>query len=222
MPILLADVFAIVASELNASTTARNAGSLSTTIDDSRHPKAEIEEVILQSDSECVRAIMMTPSHPRRNEFLTRIEVTTNGDTLPQVTAGYTNVEVYNGTSWVTGNHISRNAIERIRANSSIFGGSGASDFYYDISDGRAYFTGQKIRLDTFTYERTSECQSPEEYLSTVVHLALGRLMMKEADDMAAAQAHRNIGEAQLQMIRANDAPPAFQKFQEANAVGRI
>lgn len=222
MAVTLAQAFAIVASELNATTTGRNAASLSTAVDDDRHPKKEIEEVILQSDMEVVRAVIQTPGHPRRNQFINRVEIAASGDELPQATEGWSNVECFNGSEWITGNARSINVIQRINRRRAIYGGATKSASYFDISDGRAYFTGEKIRVDTYRYIRTNECQSPDEYLSTVVNLSLGWLMHKEGDDVAAGQFYRQIGENQLQMIRARQFPNAWQSYLESNAQGRV
>lgn len=223
MAVTIAQALPIVASYLNATTTDLNASSLSTVINDHRHPKSEIVEAILEADGEVCRAIINSENHPRRNLFASKQQVLTYGDDLPTCTDGYGSVEVLgNDNVWRMGSSRSVTHIERVRANPSLFGGNAGSQKYFNTSNGNAYFTGQGIRFDVYNYVRGSECQSPDEYLTAVVFLALGALMGKEGDDTNTAQYYRQKGEQQIAMAMQDQSPTEFEQYQAAKARGVI
>lgn len=200
----ISDVFPIVASLINATTTPTAATVLSTTVDDSRHSTAEIREAIRLADREIALAIISTPNHPMRARYLTP-RTATYGQALPATEGGWFGVEVQDALgNWRPAIQAPREFIQRVREFPALFRNADDSLNYFDFRDYKAFFTGVACRFLTLEYVAPTgdDLLADDQYRKILVDLAVAILLAKEGGDLPGAAFYRQMATDGLTFIR--------------------
>lgn len=198
---------------------------------DSKYKDNLITDAIHDADHLVSLAICETPGHPKRVPFMLSTDIVNplvfTADisvAVPQHFGplGPFFIQKLDG-NWYTAIPAPAEKITRWRINENgIYGSGDDVNGYYDIVENRIVFSGSTIRVwyssftPGFATLDATALISPDEYLSSVVKLALGMLYMKQEDFAQAAAWYYSQGQADLQSIRGMQLiVPPIEQYQQ-------
>lgn len=177
-----------------------------------------------------LKVMMVLASFPNefRQDFVDAVSIS-HQDELPAHLGkpAYVEIQRYSGASWTTGDQKDKHKIESYRLNrlkvyddkdhdvqdSSLSG-------YYDISDGKFYFTGYAARIGLATASRSDVTSKiPDFFENTVIKLAVGNALKagEGAILFNIAQMYSQQGENDLTMFQQGSR--SFPPVPEAEAM---
>jgi hypothetical protein len=174
---------------------------------DPGHHINEATETIIQWDCKCYEAILLNEQHGSRASLLQWTNFLAQGVALPpHITRDRVEIRLHNGDpGQVLGIETSAENLALLRANSGgIYTGDGDGNLgYYNLDGGIADFTGDGLRFRYGDYVRANPtaCLSPEFCYSTIVTGSLSMLMLKDGDDLNAAQLFQGLASSGMSMI---------------------
>ncbi len=214
----IAKVSFTTASDL--TTSLLNASTAYGTNDDlERHPVGEISAAIMAADTEIINAILSTPGHPRRQDYITA-QAVTHTELIPAHIGPIGTVLVNSKAA----EQLPAEEIERLRTNPLSLT---QIREYYDIVGERLYFAPRYVTGTTDSTATVDIClykaeagmlQSPEEYLYAIVSAALALLFGKEGAEIEAAQHFKSLRDSSFEWIKAGSVgqPPEVVGYQRS------
>jgi hypothetical protein len=222
-----ADLYTTI-SAVGSSTSATTADSAQTTVsnalaalggdyDDDRHSLVEIDEAMFESDEEFVTAIIETPGHWARADFLVLSSIIPYGTQLPSHIGNVSRILIQNssGDTFLPGEVADIKAIQRWNANtgtgnftaygltSPTAANSPLAGYYAIDEDNYVYFTGYAAKARLYQYIRSLlALQSPFQYQGGVIARSMMKLTLKDGDDVQASAAWGKFGQDSLAAVR--------------------
>jgi len=163
------------------------------TVDDQLHFSQEFTDGAAAADQAVIAAILDTPNHRRRAEFI-ELKTVTDGSIVPGSI----------GAVWIDGKPgvlVKPSTLRRYKLNRFALTSIDSGGYYY-LEGQTIYFIGSSAKIESVKTLDSSLLHAPDEYLWAVVAGTLALIFPKEGTNIGAASYFGGQFQNMLQMIR--------------------